>query len=301
MQKLPENADVLVVGGGPAGLAAAIYLARFRRRVVVVDAGKPRAGLIPLSHNCPGFPEGIPGTDLIARLREQAARYGALIYPGRVDEVVGCAGMFAAATSLGSVQVSKVVLASGLVDVAPDIPMLRDAVAAGRVRPCPLCHGSEVIGRKVAVVGAEERALKEALFLRHFTPDVAILCNYPSEVSHPVRTQAAAAGIEIVDEVDRLIVWEDGFDALLRSGATRDIDVIYPAMGCKVRSDLAVALGAICDDAGYVRVDGHQATSVSGVYAAGDVVSALNQIAVGFGHAAIAATDIHNNLRRSHE
>src|SRR4051794_18613071 len=141
MQRFPEGVDVLVVGGGPAGLTTAIYLARFRRKVVVVDAGKPRAGLIPLSHNCPGFPDGIAGADLLARLREQAQRYGAVIYQGQVDEVVGRAEMFTAATSLGKLQVSKVVLASGLTDIAPDIPMLREAVAAGRLRLCPVCDG----------------------------------------------------------------------------------------------------------------------------------------------------------------
>jgi thioredoxin reductase (NADPH) len=297
VNKVQDGADVIIVGGGPAGLTAALYLARFRRKVLVIDAGEPRARLIPASHNCPGFPDGIAGLDLIERLRRQATRYGALIHDGRVENLGACAGSFAVTTTIGLVEARRVVLASGLVDIVPDLPMLRDNIGKAKLRLCPVCDGYEAINQRVAVIGPEERAFGEALFLRDFTPHVAMLCSYPSEISRPIRLQAAAAGVDIMDEVADILVRDAGFGVVLACGRVREIDVIYPAMGCTVRSELALGLGATCDPNGYVRVNEHQETSVPGLYAIGDVVSALNQIAVAFGHAAIAAAAIHRSLR----
>lgn len=293
------TADVVIVGGGPAGLAAAIYLARFRRRVTVFDAQDARAGLIAKSHNCPGFPDGISGPALMKRLRKQARRYGANIIKGCVEQVERAGDGFQLVTTLGPVRCSRIILATGVVDIAPDIPMLVDGISSGCVRLCPVCDGYEVIGQKVAVVGPEAKAVQEALFLRDYTPNISILCNYPGAVSDAGRSQAAAAGIEIWDGVDDLIADQSGFTVIFATGERRHLDVIYPAMGCNVRSELALALGAQRDDEGYVVVDQHQRTTVNGVYAIGDVVKALSQIAVGFGHAALAAADIHNGLRQA--
>ena len=289
--------DVVIVGGGPAGLAAAIYLVRFRRRVTVFDAGGARAGLIAKSHNCPGFPDGISGPALMQRLRKQACRYGADIITGCVERVERAGDAFQVATTMGSMRCPRIVLATGVVDIAPDIPMLYQGISTGRVRLCPVCDGYEVIGQKVAVVGPEAKALQEAIFLRDYTPSICILCNRPADVSTEGRSQAAAAGIEIWDTVDDLVADRSGFTAIFGNGESRHLDVIYPAMGSNVRSELAWALGAQRDDEGYVVVDRHQRTTIDGVYAIGDVVKALNQIAVGFGHAALAAADIHNGLR----
>jgi thioredoxin reductase (NADPH) len=236
VNKVQNEADVVVVGGGPAGLTAALYLARFRRKVLVIDAGEPRARLIPASHNCPGFPDGIAGLDLIERLRRQAAKYGALIHDGRVESLGGGAGSFTVTTTNGLVEARRVVLAAGLVDVVPDLPMLRDCIDKAKLRLCPVCDGYEAINRRIAVVGPEERAFREALFLRDFSPDVAMLCSHPSEISRPVRLQAAAAGVDIMDEVTDILVRDAGFGVVLACGRVREIDVIYPVMGCTVRS-----------------------------------------------------------------
>lgn len=292
-----ELADVLIIGAGPAGLAAATYLGRFRRRVIIVDANDSRAKLIRKTYNCPGFPAGISGPDLLQRLRIQAGNYGALFWRGGAEHLRSGQDGFQLQTTVGTVHARRVILATGIVDLTPEIPRLRQAVARGVVRLCPICDGFEVINKRVAVVGPEERAITEALFLRDYTPYVAMLCNDPDEISRAGRLKAAAAGIEILDTVRDIEPGSCDLRVSLKDGSSVDYDVLYPAMGCEARSELAARLGADCDAEGYVVADLHQRTSVDGFYAIGDVAKALNQIAVAFGQAALAAADIHKWLR----
>lgn len=294
-----DNAwDVAVVGGGPAGLAAAVYLTRFLRSVAIFDAGDARAKLIPRTRNCPGFPEGISGEDLLARLREQAKAYGPDIIEASVEHAERTNGAFILSTTAGVIHASRVVLATGVIDHAPPIERLHQAIAAGIVRLCPICDGYEAMGRRIGVIGPESLALKEALFLRAYSSSVCIIPSDPEDVSQETRKEASAAGIEIWDVVDDLVARGSAFDVIMTDGSpARQLDVVYPSMGCVVRSELAKGLGANCDEEGYVVVGPHLETSVPGLYAIGDVAGALNQIAVGFGHAALAATHIHNSLR----
>jgi thioredoxin reductase (NADPH) len=179
--------DVAVVGAGPAGLAAAVYLARFLRSVVVFDSGDARAKLIPRTYNCPGFPEGIAGEDLLTRLKEQAKAYGTDIIEACVECVERTNGPFSFTTTAGVTQASRVVLATGVVDKAPAIAGLHEAIAAGTVRLCPVCDAYEAAGKRIGVVGPEHLALKEALFLRDYSSHVCIISNYPEDVSENTR------------------------------------------------------------------------------------------------------------------
>ena len=292
------RADVAIVGGGPAGLAAATYLGRFMRSVVVLDAGNARARLIPSTHNCPGFPHGISGVDLLARLREQATSYGARIVAATVNSVDRRGDGFILSTTDGMFETSFIIMASGVVDRAPAMPGLKERVAAGKVRMCPLCDGYEVAGKRIGVIGPEDLALGEAMFLRHYSSDIVLLAKPPSDFSPATRMQASQAGIELWDSVDDIEDDGPGLAVAMAGGsARRGLDTIYVAMGCDVRSELALSLGASADEEGYILVDRKLRSSVQGLYAIGDVAKALNQIAVGFGQAAIASTDIHNALR----
>lgn len=291
--------DCLVIGAGPAGLTAAIYLARFRRNFIVVDAGASRAALIPLSHNYPGFPEGIAGNDLLARLRAQAERYGTRIVPGIVDRLERSAEGFAATLGERIVRARNVILATGVMDIEPALPNLKDAIHRGYVRHCPVCDGYEVIGRKVAVIGWGKGGLQEALFLRTYTADITLLTLGKAMVLEGGDPDTLrGAGIRVVEEPVGAVEIEGGRIRALRmeSGKSQGFDTLYSALGACVRSGLAMPLGAECDEEGHLRTDDHQRTTVPGLYAAGDVVSALNQISVATGHAAIAATAIHNGL-----
>lgn len=289
--------DVAVVGGGPAGLAAAIYLTRFMRSLIIFDIGDGRASLIPKTHNCPGFPDGIAGEQLLARLRDQLDKHGTDIVPAYVERIERTNGAFIVTTAATTVCASHVVLATGVVDKAPAIANLRKAIAAGSVRLCPVCDAYEAMGQRIAVVGPEKLALKEAVFLTEYSPHVCIICNYPEDVSQATRSEARAAGIDIWDVVDDVVACGHGVDVIMADGSpTRRIDVLYPAMGCDVRSELASGVGARCDKEGYILIGPHSETSVEGLYAIGDAAKALNQIAVGFGHAALAASHINSSL-----
>ena len=293
--------DCLVVGAGPAGLTAALYLARFRRCIAVYDAGNSRATYIPKTRNYPGFPDGISGDELLARLRAQAERYGARITEGLIETLALEDGLFVARAGDGTqVRARKVLLATGIVDKAPEIENLRDAVEAGCIRLCPICDGHEVIDRHVAVYGPGASSVSHALFMRTFTEDLALVVpRGDAPLDAPGRARLEQAGIRYLSSPVCGIEMTPECRARVRfaDDSVEEFATLYPVLGCRIRSELAIALGARTTEGGDIVVDSHQQTSVPGLYAAGDVVAALNQLSVAVGHAAIAATDIHNSLR----
>jgi thioredoxin reductase (NADPH) len=292
--------DCLIVGGGPAGLTAAIYLARYRRRALVIDDGKSRAAMIPESHNYPGF-KGIAGPDLLARLREQALLYGAALERDSVTALDRqLDGDFVATCADREIVSSSVLLATGLVDARPQIEGLSDGVYSGAVRFCPICDGFEAMDQCVGVMGDVADAAKKALFLRTYTRRV-ILFATDDEGNSPagIRRQLSEAGVTMAGKPIAVERKDDKVAVTVEGGMRVELDALYPALGCTVRSELAIALGAGCDETGNLQVDHHQQTTVDFLYAAGDVVTDLHQLSVATGHAAIAATDIHNRLARN--
>lgn len=294
--------ECLVIGAGPAGLTAAIYLARYKRDFLVVDAGASRAAWIPRSHNHAGFPEGIPGPELLARMRAQAERYGARIVAGEVKRLErrGAEG-FVADLGGRSVEARRVLLATGVVDRQPELPGLDEAVKTGLIRVCPICDAYEAQGKKVAIIGYGKCSVRETLLLRTYTRDLTLLtlgCDL--ELADDERAELEAAGVEIVDEPVAELSPEDGHVTAWRmhSGAMLRFDALYTALGLEGRSGIVAPLGAARDEDGMLIVDPHQRTSVPGLWAAGDVVKGLTQISVAMGQAAVAATDINNSLER---
>lgn len=292
--------DCVVVGAGPAGLTAAIYLARFRRRFRVIESGDSRAAWIPRSHNHPGFPEGVRGPVLLARMRRQAERYGARIERGTVQSLKPVRGGFRLVVEGETVRAHTVILATGVHDNAPPIPGLEGGVARGVVRICPVCDGYEVIGLRVGVLGYDDHAAREALFLKTYTDDIAIIGVGPTSALSPAsRAKLKKAGIPILEgRVEGVTIERDRVSAFdFGAGQVRRFDVIYSALGVTPRIRLADDAGARREDGGCLLVGDHQETSVPGLYAAGDVVRGLNQISTACGEGATAATDIHNRLR----
>jgi thioredoxin reductase (NADPH) len=288
--------DCLIVGAGPAGLTAAVYLARFRRHVLLADAGQSRARWIPVSQNTPGFPGGIHGETLLGELREQAARFGVQARPCKVTGLEREGDHFVATFGNERIATAKVILATGVVDGLPPIDDVEAAIKAGIVRLCAICDGLETDGRRVAVYGPPESAVGHARFMRTFCTDVTAISTrdpFPDACA----ADLDALGIARIDDVEAL-AWDGGKAVRVRRGGGDEVafDAFYPVLGAAAQSQLALDLGADCSDNGDLVVDDHQRTTVPGLYAIGDVVSALNQISVGVGHAAIAATDIHNSL-----
>jgi thioredoxin reductase (NADPH) len=294
--------DCVVIGAGPGGLTAAIYLARYLRGLVVVEDGRSRALWISRSHNCPGYPDGIPGGELLERLRQQAARYQAPLLTQRVETLERAEdGSFRINLPERTIAARTVILATGAEDIQPPIADLDDAIRRGLVRHCPTCDAYEVRDRKVAVLGAGECRLQEALLLRTYTADLAVLSlGRELELAEDERADLHGAGIRVVEEpVADLVTDGDVVCARLAgSGEVLRFDTVYAALGLRGRSELAVRLGAAHDYDGMLLVDDHQRTSVPGLYAVGDVVVGLTQIGVAMGHAAIAANSISSSLER---
>jgi thioredoxin reductase (NADPH) len=292
--------DALIVGGGPAGLVAAVYLARFRRKVLVADSGGGRASLIPISHNYPGFPDGIAGTDLLQRLRTQAQRYGATIVDTRIDRIEHAGdGAFIAKDATQSFRAHRVVLATGVTDIEPELPNLRDAIRQGLIRHCPICDGYEVIGQRIAVIGSGTKGVAEAHFIRHFSDELTLFSLGRAGIDEREREGLAARGIAVVEAKVTELQREGQAIVGLRTEDGRDFrfDTLYSALGSVAHCALAHQLGVDCADDGTIRTDRHLRTSIEGVYACGDIVhETLNQISVAAGQAAIAATAIHNSL-----
>jgi thioredoxin reductase (NADPH) len=293
--------DCLVIGAGPAGLTAAIYLARYRRDFLVLDGGPSRAALIPLTHNFPAWPQGVSGEKLLARLREQAQTHGARIEEARVESLQRDGDAFVATAGERKWRAAHVILATGIVDRHPDWPGLREATLQGLLRWCPICDGFEMLDQDIALVTAAASGLAHARFLRTYSRNVTLVALSDQEgLDAGGVAELEGAGIEL--EARPLV----GFEARGRrvaqrfaDGTDREFDAVYPMLGCKVQGELATQLGAQCNEIGDLLVDARQCTSIDGLYAIGDVVSDINQISVGTGHAAIAATAIHNRLARN--
>lgn len=173
--KSGENWDAMIIGGGPAGLTAAIYLGRFLRKVLVIDGGQSRAWRIPVSHNHPGFPDGIPGPELIDRIKAQAAKYGASFRQAEVTAPERDGNGFAVHAGDEILHATFVILATGVVDNDPELPGVERAIERGLLRICPICDAYEAAGKKIGVIGGGNHAAKEALFLRTYTDDVTLI------------------------------------------------------------------------------------------------------------------------------
>ncbi|GGK27414.1 NAD(P)/FAD-dependent oxidoreductase [Salinarimonas ramus] len=297
--------DCAIVGGGIGGLTAAIYLARFRRNVAILDGADSRARWIPRSRNHPAFPGGVTGDELLSRLREQLAGYGAQPIQDRVETVVREEdGAFRLTRASGAITRARtLVLATGVSDIEPPIADAFEAVKAGLVRHCPICDAYEMIDKSLAVIGRGTHCLGEALFLRSYTPHIVALTNgVKLACGADGHARMEAAGIRLVETPVsdiRRDVDESGVVLTLEDGERIRVDALYSAMGMRPHSELARDLGIPLADDGRIPADPHQRTAADGVWAVGDVVTGLNQLGVAMAQGEIAATDVHNRLRRA--
>jgi thioredoxin reductase (NADPH) len=294
--------DCLVIGAGPAGLTAAIYLARFRLDIAVVDGGQSRAATIPRTNNHAGYPDGIPGAELVQRMRDQAARFGVEPVDGEIDRLERVGGEFVVHAGARSWRTRTVLLATGVVNNRPPIdPRTHDvAVARGLLRYCPICDGYEVTDLNVGVIGTQTHGFNEAVFLRMYTPQVTLIApDGEHALSDDERARLADLNVHVVDGAcEPLTIDEEAIYVTTPSGVLA-FDSIYPAMGSIIKSELAVTLGAQASEEGCLVTDGHQRTTIPGLYAAGDIAKGLDQISHAMGEAGVAATTIRNDLAQA--
>jgi thioredoxin reductase (NADPH) len=295
--------DCLIIGGGPAGLTAAIYLARFHLDILVVDAGKSRASWIPCTRNVSGFPHGINGEELLRRMREQACKYGAKVETEFVTKLERDAGTgrFTATWGSGSARARTVLLATGVTNRRPpmDEDLHEEALARGLVRYCPICDGYEVTDKRVGVIGSDSHGVAEALFIRSYSADVTLIApDKAMRLGAEDHRKLKDAGIECVDGPAQAVAITGDCIVVDTAEGHYTFDSIYPALGSDTHTQLAEMVGADLSDDDCIKVDRHQRASVPGLYAAGDVVIGLDQISHSMGEGGVAATTIRNDIAK---
>src|SRR4051812_25098392 len=289
-----DNYDVLVVGGGAAGLSAALVLGRARRRVAVVDAGAPRNA--PAAH-MQGFlsRDGMPPADLLAAGRAEVRSYGVDVLEDRVAEITG--GFTLRLAGGRSIAARRLLLATGAVDELPDIGGARERWGRDFLH-CPYCHGWEVRDQPIGVLGTGHGSVEHAHLLRQWSDDVIFFAHsYP--VTATEREALAARGVSVVDGlVEQLSVVDDRLDTVQLVGGRavpRTAVFIRPAL--HVRDDgLLDALGCDVDEAGFARVDSTGRTSVPGVWVAGNAANPRAQVITAAGEGSAAAIAINADL-----
>ena len=294
--------DCIIIGAGPAGLTAAIYLSRYHLSIRLFDSGDSRAALIPCTHNHAGFPGGISGKDLLERMREQARDFGAIREEKRVEHLAQVADGFTVGTDTGTYRARTVLIATGAVNLHPpgmDAALHDEALSRGLLRYCPVCDGYEVTDKRVAVIGSGNHGTREAEFLRGYTKDITLISPLAEhELDDECRARLEDAGVAIVaGPCGGYAIHDDRLT--LKTGEGRlAFDSVYPALGLHTRSELAVEAGAKATQDGCLVVDDHLETTVPGLYGAGDVVIGLDQISHAMGQAGVAATAIRNYLAK---
>ena len=293
----PERVDVAIVGGGPAGLSAALMLGRCLRRVVVIDAGEHRNRK---AHAIHGFltRDGTSPTDLLRAAETELMRYPTVtLQSGIVTSVGGARGAFEVRTADGAlITARRVLLATGVVDVIPVIDGLPELF--GRtVHHCPHCDGFEYAGRPIGVYGQAGFGVEAALAMLAWSDDVVLFTD-ARPLTGEDRVRCEALGVAVRDE---RVVRLDGQDGqlervVLAGGATVARAALFLVAGQREQSDLAKLLGCEINADGIVVADEHSVTSVPGVYVAGDASIGEQLVVVAAAQGAIAATKIHASL-----
>jgi thioredoxin reductase len=292
--------DVAVIGGGAAGLSAALVLSRACRRVLVVDAGTPRNA--PAAH-LHGYlaRDGVGPAELLAVGRHEVQGYGGVIVEGTVTDLVpnGRSGFWALLAGGQRISARRLLVTTGLRDELPDIPGLRDRWALD-VLHCPYCHGHEVRDRQLGVLGGGPGAVRYAQIVRQWTHDL-VYFTPPDILTATERTQLLARAIGVVEgTIEQLVI--DDTDRLrgvqMRDGCVIPRDALFVPPRFVPNDTLLAGLGADTGNGtdGWVTVDTTGRTTVRGVWAAGNVVDPRAQVITAAGAGSAAAIALNADL-----
>src|SRR5215203_5916104 len=288
--------DCIVVGAGPAGLNAALVLGRARRRVVVLDHAQPRNYATREMHGVLGH-DGLDPADLRARGRAELAGYGVEVVTAEVQDAEVLDGAVRVSSTRGMDVARTVLLATGMLDEVPDIPGFA-GVWGTSAHTCPYCDGFEHRDERLAVLASGARGEHLAILLRQWSGDVVLLSNGPHDLAVDQLARLHALGIPIIETP---VVALDGDDGRLRrlrldDGETLDRDALFFYVGWQLRNDLARSLGCRLHDDGSIAVDPSQATTVDGVYAAGNCADPRALVPAAAGSGATAAVAVNARL-----
>jgi thioredoxin reductase (NADPH) len=266
--------DVLVIGGGPAGLGAALYLARYDRTAALIDSGKGRSTWYQTNHNLLGFPGGIAARDFRALGRRQLAEYSQItIFDGCIIDRMSRDGeWFIAHNDSGKWRGRAVILCMGVIDHWPEFPGWEEYVGRSMFW-CITCDGYTCRDQTMVVVGNTDMAASTTLQLQRFSKEITLLTNSEKNfVSAKQRLRLANAGIPLIEDKIAAVDGEGGYFKALHTegGLILPLDCLFNQQGQSPRTNLARDLGCALNDLGYIITDSEQKTSVPGVYAAGD-------------------------------
>lgn len=286
--------DVVVIGGGAAGLSAALVLGRARRRVAVVDAGAPRNA--PAAH-MQGFlsRDGMPPADWLAAGRAEVTGYGVELVE---DQVVGIdAGFFVRLAGGQVLRTRRILVATGVRDELPEIPGVRQRWGRDLLH-CPYCHGWEVRDQPIGVMGTQPGSVQHAQLVRQWSDDV-VFFTHTYDLTSAEGVQLEARGVRVVSgEVARLVVEADRLTGVeLIDGRVIARTAVFVRPGNLPHADgLLTGLGCEVNQAGFVSVDATGRTSAFGVWAAGNVVDPRAQVITSAGAGSAAAIAINADL-----
>ena len=289
--------DVVVVGGGAAGLSAALVLSRARRRVAVVDAGAPRNAS---AAHMQGFlsRDGMAPGDLLAAGRAEVQRYGGQLVAGTVTGVDrgGGPGLRVLLSTGPQLTTRRLILATGLRDELPDVPGVRERWARDLLH-CPYCHGYEVRDQELGVMGGTPDAVQHALLVRQWSPDV-VFFPHTDTLTADDREQLTALGIGIVEgSVARLVVDDDHLRGIeLDNGTTVRRTAVFVRPRLTPNTDLLAGLGCAIDDNGWVKVDPSGRTNAPGVWVAGNAANPRAQVITAAGEGSSVAIAVNADL-----
>lgn len=286
-----ENFDVIIVGGGSAGLAASIALGRSRRKVLIIDQGKPRNAASAHAHNVLGH-EGISPQKLVELGRAEAASYGVEFVSAPINSAQGSlADGFEISTTESQWSARRIILATGAHDLLPGIPGLQEAWGISALH-CPYCHGWEVRDQKIAILGVSEMSTHQAMLFSQLSNQVTFINHEPQKLSAENRELLSALEVEVIDSaVDKLQVNSSGQvqSLTLTDGSKREVQAVVVASKVSANAALYLELGGQLNEnpmGTYIDAEQTGATAVPGVYAAGNIANVGSMI----GAAAAAGT-----------
>ncbi len=290
--------DVVVIGGGAAGLSAALVLSRARRKVLVVDAGHPRNG--PATH-MHGFlsRDGMPPAELLAAGRDEVTGYGGEILAGTVADLVpdGRTGFWVLLGDGQRISTRRLLVTTGLRDELPDVPGLSERWARD-VLHCPYCHGHEVRDQQLGVIGGTPGSVRYAQIVRQWTHDL-VYFTPPDILTAVERTELLARAVGIVEgTIDQLVIDEDDHlrGVQMDDGCVIPRDALFVPPRFVPNDVLLLRLGATVDSNSWVEVDATGRTGVPGMWAAGNVVDPRAQVITAAGAGSAAAIAMNADL-----
>lgn len=290
--------EVIIIGGGLAGLSAALYLGRSRRDTLLIHSSRSMAKWEFQVQNYLGFPNGIAGTDLLDRGMEQAVKFEVELAQDEVQAVIPNGETFHIQGRQGSYDAKRVLIATGLTHLPPELPGVKECLGKSLFF-CKDCDAYRLQGQRVGIIGRINEAVDYALGMLLFTPSVALATNgreaqwdsahagWLEEYQIPVRQEAILA-FEHEEGSLRTLTFDRGEPV--------QMDAIFTTRGDVPHSALATAIGALVDTDGQLIVDERLSTSVPGLYAAGCVTPANCQMIIAAGQGAIAAQAINRDL-----